>query len=118
MSAVRIVAASAILAAGLWQAGDARAHQQDVQIVRGGQPASIAEVREAGVQVFRGTPAATAVAFDRDTRDANQTVETVASGSKVWFIDRAADKLRVCRLVKTTQVGEHRIECQSRGLPI
>lgn len=118
MNAIRIVAASAVLAAGLAPTGIANAHQQDVQVVRGGgAPASITEVREARVQVFRGAPAATLAALDSPRHDEKSAVEIVSSGSKIWFVDRAAGKLSVCRLVKTTQVGEHRIDCNSRTLP-
>ena len=117
MRTIRFVAVSAILAAGLLHVGGASAHQQDVQIVRGGQPASILLVREANVQVFRGTPAPAAAAFEGRARDVGQKFDIVASGSKFWFADRASGTLGVCRLVKTTQVGEHRIECQSRALP-
>ena len=31
--------------------------------------------------------------------------------------DQATGKLRMCRLAATTQVGENRIDCQSRALP-
>jgi hypothetical protein len=118
MSAIRTIAVSAVLAAGLAQAGVASAHQQDVQVIRGGgQSATISEVREARVQVFRGAPAATLAVLGRDVSGDKQAVEIVSSGSKIWFVDRAASKLSVCRLVKTTQVGEHRIDCESRTLP-
>lgn len=118
MSAIRIIAVSAVLAAGLAQAGIASAHQQDVQVIRGGgQSASISEVREARVQVFRGAPAVTLAALVSDASGDKPAVEIVSTGSKIWFVDRAAGKLSVCRLVKTTQVGEHRINCNSRTLP-
>ena len=50
------------IAGALFQAGAASAHPTGVQVVRGGQPASIVETQEANVQVFRGMPAATPVA--------------------------------------------------------
>ncbi len=117
MGTVRIVAVSAILATGLLQAGGASAHPHDVKIMRGGQPASIAESRDANVRVFRGTPTATLAAFDGELREATPIVEAVSAGSKIWFVDRVAGKLSVCRLASTTQVGEHRIDCHSRAIP-
>jgi hypothetical protein len=114
MGLIRMIAVSAVLTVGLFQAGAASAQDRDVQIVRGGQTASIVETREARVRVYRGSPAATPVAFDSRTAGADPVV---SSGSRVWFVDRAANTLSVCRMVKTTQVGEYRIDCQGRGLP-
>jgi hypothetical protein len=101
------------MVAGGFHAGDAFAHQQDVQIVRGGAPASIIETLEANVRVFRGTP----VAIARKPAGAQPINQVVAAGSRIWIVDRATDKLSVCRLVSTTQVGEHRIDCQAATLP-
>lgn len=113
MGRISIAAAAAVLVSGFFLSGNADAHQQQVQVMRGGQTASISEVREARVQVFRGAPSKTMAAVDK----AEPAVEIVSAGSKIWFVDRAADELRVCRLVKTTQVGEHRIDCHARALP-
>ncbi len=114
MGTIRTIVVSAGLAGSLLQAGAVNAQSGDVQTVRGGQPASIVETREVNVRVFRGTPAA---AFDRQIASAKPIGQVVTSGSKVWLVDRAAGKLRVCRLAATTQVGEHRIDCHSRALP-
>ncbi len=117
MGPVRIIAMSAVLVAGLSQTGVASAHPHKVQVVRGGQPASIAETQEARVQVFRGSPAAMPFALESNSTGAEPIAVAVSSGSRIWFVDRAAGTLSVCRLVSTTQVGEHRIDCQSRALP-
>ena len=117
MGSFRIIAVSAVLVTGILQAGAAGAQGRDVQIVRGGQPAGIIETREARVRVYRGSPAATPVAFDNRSAGAETIDPVVSSGSRVWFVDRAAGKLSVCRMVKTTQVGEYRIDCQGRALP-
>ena len=117
MGTIRIAAASAVLVTGLLHVGGAEAHQQDVQVMRAGQPASISEVRESRVQVFRGAPSIMRSAVDNTASGPHSNVETVSSGSKIWFVDRATDTLSVCRLVKTTQVGGHRIECHARALP-
>ncbi len=118
MSLVRIVALSSILAAAFVQAGAANAHTPDVLVVRGGgQSASISEVRESRVQVFRGAPVVNIAALETALSDDSPPIETVSSGSKIWFVDRAAGKLTACRLAKTTQVGEHRIDCYARTLP-
>ena len=118
MGPVQIIAMSAVLVAGLSQTGVASAHPHNVQVVRGGQPASIAETQEARVQVFRGSPAAMPVALESKSTGAEPITVAVSSGSRIWFVDRAAGTLSVCRLVSTTQVGEHRIDCQSRALPL
>jgi hypothetical protein len=117
MRAIRIVAVSAVLVAGLAQASVANALSQDVRIVRGGQPASITEVQEAGVRVFRGTPMTRLASLDGNNPDPKPSVQALSSGSNIWFVDRAAGELSVCRLAKTTQIGEHRIDCYSRALP-
>lgn len=118
MGAIRLVAVSAILVTGLAQASVANALSQDVRIVRGGgQSASITEVQEAGVRVFRGAPMTRLAALDGNNPDPKPSVQALSSGSKIWFVDRAASRLSVCRLAKTTQVGEHRIDCNSRALP-
>ncbi|MDH3738781.1 MAG: hypothetical protein OER92_06270 [Alphaproteobacteria bacterium] len=118
MATIRVSAASAILVAALFQAGGADAQRQNVQIVRGGQPTSISEVRESDVRVFRGTPSTEMVAADHGAPEPAFDIQAVSSGSKIWFVDRAAGKLSVCSLVKTTQVGERRIDCYSRSLPL
>lgn len=117
MGSIRIIAVSAVLTIGLLQAGAAGAQDRDVQVVRGGQSASIIETREANVRVFRGTPAKTSAPADRQMASARSTGDTVAGGSNVWMVDRGASELSVCRLVKTTQVSEYRIDCRARGLP-
>lgn len=113
MSSARITAVLALLAAGLLYAGPAAAQQQHVQIFRGGKTPSILETREANVQVFRGTP----IAFVREAPAVRPHRKIVSAGSRVWFVDRAANELTVCRLVATTQVGERRIDCRSGVLP-
>ena len=117
MGAIRMIAVSAVLTAGLVQAGAASAQDRDVQVVRGGQSASIIETREANVRVFRGSPATTTAPADRKMAEASTADGIVTAGSKVWFVDQATGKLRVCRMTPTTQVGEYRIDCQSRNLP-
>jgi hypothetical protein len=113
MGSFKIFAVSAILAAGMFQAGAAVAHPNDVQIVRGGQPASIIETQEAGVRVYRGPAVAKPAAVADGGRS---TVQVVSAGSRVWIVDRAAGKLSVCRLVATTQSGENKIDCLTRPL--
>ena len=117
MGSIRMIAVSAVLTAGLFQAGAANAQDRDVQIVRGGQSASIIETREVNVRVFRGTPTNKLAVVDRRMASATPVGDVVVSGSNVWLVDGAADKLSVCRLVKTTQVGEYRIDCNARALP-
>jgi hypothetical protein len=117
MGSIRMIAVSAVLTAGLFQAGAANAQNSDVQIVRGGQSASIIETREANVRVFRGTPAKKLAVTDRRMASTTPIEQVVTSGSKVWFVDHAAGELRMCRLAATTQVGEIRIDCHSRALP-
>ena len=77
----RIIAMSAVLVAGLSQTGVASAHPHNVQVVRGGQPASIAETQEARVQVFRGSPAAMPVALESKSTSAEPIAVAVSSGS-------------------------------------
>ena len=117
MGARRLVSFAAILAAGLLQAGVSSAQTGNVQIVRGGQPASINVTREANVSVFRGSPVAAPTATERQMASAASAETIVASGSRIWFVDRAAGTLQACRLEPTTQVGEHRIDCHTRTLP-
>ena len=117
MGSGRIFAVAAILAVGILPAGVANAHTGDVQIVRGGQPASIIQTQEVNVRVFRGTSTNKLAVADRGMASAAPAGDVIESGSKVWFVDHDANKLRLCRLVKTTQVGEHRIDCNARALP-
>ncbi len=117
MGSIRMIAVSGLLAAGLFQAGAADAQDRDVQVVRGGQPASITETREANVRVFRGSPATTTAPADHKLVSSEPVDDVVTAGSKVWLVDQATGKLRVCRLAATTQVGEHRIDCHTRALP-
>lgn len=117
MGSIRMIAVSAVLSIGLLQAGSATAQDGNVQIVRGGQTASIIETREANVRVFRGSPATTTAPADHKMAETRSTGDIVAAGSRVWFVDEATGTLKVCRLVATTQVGEDRIDCQSRALP-
>ena len=117
MGSIRMIAVSALLTVGLLPAGAANAQDRDVQVVRGGQTAGIIETREANVRVFRGSPATTTAPAARQKADTTSESGIVTAGSKVWFVDQATGKLRVCRMEKTTQVGEHRIACQSRALP-
>lgn len=116
MGPVRAVAVAAVLVGALFQAGAVSAHPNGVQIVRGGQPASIVETREASVRVFRGAPAAKLAVLDGNAVAPRPIVKTVSSGSNIWFVDRVAGKLSVCRLAATTQVGERRIDCYARDL--
>lgn len=117
MGKAQIIAVAAIAAAAITDGGAATAQTGDVQVVRGGQSASIVETQEAAVQVFRGVAATTTAPSFSQIADAATAGEVISSGSRIWFVDHAARKLRVCRLVKTTQVGEHRIDCHARGLP-
>jgi hypothetical protein len=117
MGSIRMIAVSALLTIGLLQAGPANAQDRDVQVVRGGQSASIIETREANVRIFRGSPATTTAPADRQKAGARSNSDIVTAGSRVWYVDRAAGNLSVCRLVKTTQVSEHRIDCHARALP-
>ena len=117
MGSIRMIAVSAVLTAGLFQAGAANAQDRDIQVVRGGQSASIIETREASVRVFRGTSTNKLAVADRGMASAAPAGDVIVSGSKIWFVDHDANKLRLCRLVKTTQVGEHRIDCNARALP-
>lgn len=100
----------------MFQAGAAGAHPNDVQIVRGGQPASIIETQEAGVRVYRGPAVAKPAAVADRAAGGRSTVQVVSAGSRVWIVDRAAGKLSVCRLVATTQSGENKIDCLTRPL--
>ena len=116
MKSTRIIAIAATVAFGVLYAGGASAQTSDVRIVRGGQPASIAETREAGVRVFRGMPGPEQIATAEPAVAASK-VELVGAGSSVWLVDHEAGWLQVCSLVSTTQVGERRIDCHSRALP-
>ena len=117
MGSARIFAVAAILATGILPTGVATAHTDKIQIVRGDQPASIIETRESNVRVYRGSSTAAPAAMDRQVANARPIAEIVSSGSRIWFVDRAAGTLSVCRLVSTTQVGEHRIDCHAGALP-
>ena len=70
MVSVRIFAVATMLAVGILPAGVANAHTGDVQIVRGGQPASIIQTQEANVRVFRGTPITAPTGTDRQVASA------------------------------------------------
>ena len=115
MDIIRVITVAATLAAALIFSGAASAQTGETQIVRGGQPASVAETREADVAVFRGTVSAAPAAAARQSA---ATQQIVGAGSQLWLIDRATATLTACRLVKTTQVGEHRIDCVAAGLPL
>ncbi len=116
MGSMRLIAVSMLAAAGMFQISGASAQSDDAQVVRGGKAATIIETQEASVRVFRGSPTMT-VAVAETTVGAAPIGDVVSSGSTVWFVDREANKLQACRLVSTTQVGEHRIDCHSRSLP-
>ncbi len=117
MGSIRMIAVFALLTAGLLSAGVANAQDREVQIVRGGQTAGIIETREANVRVFRGSPATTTAPATQQTAETIPDSRIVTAGSKVWFVDQATGKLRMCRLAATTQVGEDRIACLTRTLP-
>jgi len=114
MGSYKFIAATAVLAVGIIQSGAAGAQQNNVQIVRGGQPASIIETQEAGVRVYRGSATAKPAVVADKAVDA--IAQVVSAGSRVWIVDRAASRVSVCRLVSTTQVGERRIDCHTRPL--
>jgi len=116
MRSFNIFAVSAVLAAGIFQTGAAGAHQNDVQVVRGGQPASIIETQEAGVRVYRGSAAARPAAVAGRAAGGEAIAQVVSAGSRVWIVDQAAGRLSVCRLVATTQIGENKIDCLTRPL--
>jgi hypothetical protein len=116
MRSFQIIAVSAVLAAVGFQTGAAGAQPNDVQVVRGGQPASITETQEAGVRVYRGTAAAKPAADAGRAAGAPAIVPVVSAGSRVWIVDHAAGRLSVCRLAATTQVGKLKIDCLSRPL--
>lgn len=117
MGTLKFIAISAAMAAGIFQTGIANAQSTNVLVVRGGQPASIAETREGTLQVYRGSSATVPVAFKGGSAGAESMGRTVSAGSKIWIVDRAAGKLSVCRLASTTQIGEHRIDCHTGKLP-
>jgi hypothetical protein len=116
MGSIKIIAVSAVLAAGVIPNGVADAHPNDVQVARGGQPASIVETREAGVRVYRGPAAARPAALPGKAVGGGAIVQIVSAGSRVWIVDPAAGRLSVCRLVATTQIGENKIDCLTRPL--
>lgn len=108
------------MAALVFQTGAADAHPNDVQIMRGGQPSSIIETQEAGVRVYRGTavakPAADAGRAAVAKNGAEAAIQVVTAGSRVWIVNQVTGRLSVCRVLATTQHGEHKIDCLARRL--
>lgn len=102
--------------ASVWLGGGSAAHAAKVQVVRGNMPATIVETREAGVRVFRGTPVTPMIGTASEAPAPSGALD-VASGERLWLVDRAAGTLSVCTLVYTTQVGERRIDCDRSQLP-
>lgn len=68
--------------------------------------------------VARGTGIKPRVASGTTTVDGriDRSVPVVA-GDRLWLIDTAADRLTVCTLRGTTEVGRDVIRCQHRTLP-
>jgi hypothetical protein len=108
---------TAVIATGLLSASAISAASDNVQVFRAGLASGIVDSVEADVRVFRGAGDVQAASdFTTPVRD-NETPQVVAAGSKVWFVDRATDRLTTCRLRKTSYVSKYVIACQSRTLP-
>lgn len=113
----RIAALSTVVAVAILSAGSALAHVPDVKVFRAGQPIGIIETREAAVQVFRGVPVARKGDEAAQPGATAPSVRAISAGANLWLVDAEGGAVSVCRLAKTTQVGEHRIDCETGLLP-
>ena len=118
------VVLAAVLLAGAAAVPSAQVAAADaVQVLRG---ATVETVRvgatSAGVvEVVRGQPVAAskppATTRASIARGLSSEVEVLA-GQRIWFLDRAGDRLSVCSLRGTVRgVGRRAIRCSSRAIP-
>jgi hypothetical protein len=88
-----------------------------VTIYRGAQAETVRFTDQGGVTVVRGQPAAQPDATPEDLAARHKLGRTVA-GDTLWIVDPKTDRLLACELRRTTQVGERRIRCTERALPV
>ena len=88
-----------------------------VTIIRGAQVETVRFTDQGGVTVIRGQPAAQPDATPEHWA-ARHKLGRTAAGDTLWLIDEQTDRLIACELRRTTQVGERRIRCVERALPV
>lgn len=113
---VRVFAAAALglmmfAAPALAQDGGA------VTIYRGAQAETVRFDNRAGVTVVRGQPAAQS-AEPLVRHAAWHALGRTVAGDTLWIVDGKTERLLACELRPTTQVGERRIRCVERALPV
>jgi hypothetical protein len=88
-----------------------------VTIYRGVQAETVRFANQGGVTVVRGQPAAQP-AEPLERRSTRHTFGRTVAGDTLWIVDGKTDRLLACELRRTTQVGERRIRCVGRALPV
>jgi hypothetical protein len=88
-----------------------------VTIYRGAQAETVRFDNRAGVTVVRGQPAAQP-AVSTERRAGRHTFGRTVAGDTLWIVDAKTERLVACELYRTTQVGERRIGCVERALPV
>lgn len=93
------LAAAAALTTGLVSAAQAA----EVEVLRGNQPADHPDVEV--IRSFAAEPAA------RGMRPEPRPATFAVGGDRLWLVDPDSQRIAVCTLQNTTQVGERRIRC-------
>jgi hypothetical protein len=88
-----------------------------VTIYRGAQVETVRFDNRGGVTVVRGQPAAR-VAEARERSVTRYKFGRTVAGDTLWIVDTKTERLLACELRRTTQVGERRIRCVERALPV
>ena len=88
-----------------------------VTIYRGVQVETVRFTNQGAVTVVRGQPAAHPAELQERSGARHKIGRTVA-GDTLWIVDTKTDRLLACELRRTTQVGERRIRCVERALPV
>ena len=110
-----ILAGAALLAAASASVLPAALAAEGGALARGGTQVTT-EITASGLEVVRGPAVETRPYTGPETGPDTGPVR-LASGERVWFLERESGRLTACTLRFTSTVGRQAIRCASRRLP-